>query len=504
MRELILLIAGIALLGAVGRSAAAGAQYASSPFRIPTGIPAMNFSGGIGVADLTGDGRFDYLVSYRDTGGEGYYAPDDAHHDGDGVGPTTLEAYDHDGGRLWRLAVDLPIQGSAASGGAGAHAKGFSTADIDGDGRSEVVHLDSNNQIIVRSGTSGQVKETIAVSAPAGKSWGLIQVVNLRGNGDRDAVLQANAIFEMVNGAWQNVGSNWLAGVSLETGDVLWTYDSYVGPKHGGFRAADIDADGLDEVYGVTLVDHDGTPLNAWTYPHNINNATAPHINAIHALDIQPQSAGLEVVLSEEIWSSAWSGNQLDAVSLVNPGHVLWRKVTGVMPDKVAVGDFDLSKPGLEIWCRSNYYSEAEAADGQHPWVLDSTGNILAEYALRDTQPGDWSINGIEVINPIAWNSSGPQILAAKERNIEGQLSRLALVDPMSGTFLKVWPDETAARLLVADVSGDAREEIIVFNQATRELRVYFNEEEGTGSQQRLWRHDWYRRAKDNSNYYSP
>lgn len=463
----------------------------------------MKSAGGIGVADLNGDGLFDYLISYRDTG-ESYYPPEDRDYGGKGVGPTTLEAYDHDGGRLWRLVIDLAVHGTAAFGGAGSHEKGFSTADVDGDGKSEVVHLDSNNQIVVRSGTTGQVQKTIPVSAPGGKSWGLIQVVNLQGNGDRDAILQANPSYELIDGAWRNVGSNWLTGVSLETGEVLWTCDSYVGVKHGGFRAADIDGDGRDDVYGVTLVDHDGTPLNSWTYPQNINTVTAPHINAVHALDVQPQSPGLEVVLTEEIWSSAWSGNQLDAVSLVNPGHILWRKGTGVLPDKVAVGDFDSSQPGLEIWCRSNYYSEAAAAGGQNPWVLDSAGNVLTTYRLNDTKPANWSVNGIEVINPISWNSSGPQILAAKERNIEGQLSKLALVDPMTGAFLKVWPDEAAARLLVADVSGDAREEAIVFNQTTRELRIYFNEAKGTGSPQRLWRHNWYRRAKDNYNYYSP
>ena len=41
----------------------------------------------------------------------------------------------------------------------------------------------------------------------------------------------------------------------------------------------------------------------------------------------------------------------------------------------------------------------------------------------------------------------------------------------------------------VADLTGDG---------------LYFNEAKGTGSSQRLWRHNWYRRAKDNSNYYSP
>jgi hypothetical protein len=174
---------------------------------------------------------------------------------------------------------------------------------------------------------------------------------------------------------------------------------------------------------------------------------------------------------------------------------VIWRKNSdNLEPQNSAIGEFDTSKPGLEIWSRSRFETD------QQPWVYDAQGNVIASYVMNDVKPDDWSEKGIEFIYVIDWDGSGQQYIAAKERHVDG---KIAVMNPLTGEFIKVW-DEVAARIFVADVSGDAREEIVVFNNDTREIRIYWNSDPSPGSSNRLWLDNHYQRAKDNYNYYSP
>ncbi len=76
--------------------------------------------------------------------------------------------------------------------------------------------------------------------------------------------------------------------------------------------------------------------------------------------------------------------------------------------------------------------------------------------------------------------------------------------DAESGKFVKWW-EEQADRIYVVDVAGDYREEIVVVNDAAREIRVYANTAANTNPPRpRLWTLNHYRRQKMNYNYYSP
>jgi hypothetical protein len=424
--------------------------------------------GGIGVADLDGDCLFDYVISYR--------ASSD---NGQGLGNGIIEAYSHYGKLLWKKVLDLPINGNSELFGLpGWNGKGFSTADINLNGNSDVIHLNSNNEIVIRHGINGNIQKKIPVSLPAGAtSWGHVQVVNLRGKGDLDLIVQANPI-----------PFKWLKAVNAQTGSVLWSHNNYVGQKHGGFRAADIDNDGRDEVLGVTLIDHNGSKMNSWSYPRPISVTAAPHIDSIFFYDVRPDIPGIEVILLEESGGS-------DSVSLLNKEKIIWRKNNqGQEPQNAAIGNFDLSKPGLETWCRSRYNTD------QRPWVFDAKGNVISEYILNNKKPSNWTTKGIDEINAIDWSGDGRELIVAKERHTNG---KVALMDPITGQFIKVW-NESAARLFVVDVTGDHREEIVVFNQNNRELRVYFNETTSNGMGFKKWLQPRYKRAKDNYNYYSP
>ena len=61
-----------------------------------------------------------------------------------------------------------------------------------------------------------------------------------------------------------------------------------------------------------------------------------------------------------------------------------------------------------------------------------------------------------------------------------------------------------AAKFYVADVSGDYREEMIVYNGETQQIEVYWNPASNRNSKPRYWEQNVYRRLKDNFNYYSP
>jgi hypothetical protein len=148
--------------------------YPSNPFTINLDIPPLSredSAGGIIVADLDMDGRMDYLVTVR-----GHVA-----------------AYRWDGQKFWVLKVDLRVGGAAEREGLpGHHGAGVQAADIDGDGRTEVLFLTNDSTLHVVDGTTGKTKWTAKPPIPEGaERWEHLAIVNLRGKGDRDIVLQA-------------------------------------------------------------------------------------------------------------------------------------------------------------------------------------------------------------------------------------------------------------------------------------------------------------------------
>jgi hypothetical protein len=447
--------------------------YPTNPFVIPFDQPVLTERGGIIVADFDGDGLLDYALSTKDD-------PEASEES-----RATIGVYSHHGSTLWlNRDVDLRIN-KGFFGLPGRFAPGLSAADVDADGETELLHLTTRDKLAIRSGATGALEREIDLPAVSDSAvfWGQFQVVNLRGRGDRDVILQADIIPDL-----ENVRNKfpWLTAVSLESGEVLWSTAGYDGVRHGGFRAADLDLDGFDEVAGAVLIDHDGSRMNDWQYRAVWHPG---HLDALHFADIKPSVPGLEVVLLEE------AKRDDDRVAILNSETVFsYASRNGEEPQNAAIGDFDPSLPGLETWCRSRFDFD------QVPWVLDQDGNTIAEWRVNDNKPAHWTIEGIEFIYRIDWDGGPKQLLAAKERHREGDI---ALIDAMSGEFIRTWSDQ-ATRLYVVDVAGDYREEIIVVNSQTGEIHVYWNELENPIKKPRYWRLNSYRREKINYNYYSP
>lgn len=420
--------------------------------------------GSVITADLDQDGHLDFVVT----------------------APGHLAAYRHDGTRLWLCQTPIRVSaGSSESQGLPGHdAPGVTVADVDGDGRPEVLHLDESSRVHIRAAATGEEVSVTGLTPPKGaQQWEHLAVANLRGLGDRDLVVQAT------NARGYRVGHH-VAAYAIEklAGPPLWETDRFGALAHGPFRLADLDGDGLDEVCGFTILRADGTGTE-WTYPpidRKYGGGASFHIDSLFTADVRPDVAGLEVVLLEE------GRNYVGIVNLTS-GLLSWTTHRRQEPQNAAVGEFDPGRPGLEIWCRSRYDTH------QKPWVLDARGEVIASYQMDDVAPPGWTEKGVEEISTIHWTGGKTQLAAAKERHRSGDV---AVFDPLSGRFV-ARVTEKADRLYVADVSGDWREEMIVLTGS--ELHIYENPAANPRPDHpRLWTQPHYRRSKLGWNYYSP
>ena len=430
------------------------------PRVVDLGLPeSQDGSGGLIASDLDGDGRRDFVITQ--------------------VGRVT--AVGGSGARLWSKEVDIHLTSGAESEGLpGLHAPGVQAADIDGDGAAEVLFLTRGGALAVVAGASGVERASAPLPAPppAATRWEHLVVADLRGRGNRDLLLQAT------NAAGYRMG-RFLAAYAIDellrdgaATAPLWMRDDFLALAHSGARIADLDGDGRHEVLGGDVIAPDGARL--------FRLPVKGHLDSLFVADVRPELPGLEVVALEE------GGPQ--RVFLYNHEGLIWEAHHRHQePQNAALGDFDPSRPGLEIWCRSRYDRD------QRPWVLDARGEVIASYEMAEVAPKGWTVEGVEEIFTIHWTGAPEPLAVAKERHTAGDV---ALFRPVSGEF--VWRlEEEAHRLYVADVSGDWREEIIVLNGG--ELHIYENPASNPDpAQASLWEQDHYGRSKLTWNYYSP
>jgi len=435
-------------------------QYEANPFVFPVDIPAPTqeeSGGGITVADLDNDGLLDYLCTAR-----GHIA-----------------CHGHDGKRLWSKQVDVRVGGSSEREGLpGHHGPGITAADIDGDTKTDVLYLTYDGTLHVVDGATGAEKWSAAPAAPPGATaWEHLALVDAAGTADRHVLLQAT------NTDGYRMG-HYVSAFKLDDlrqGNLapLWARDDFFACAHNGLRVADLNQDGVDEALSGQVMAAD---TGAVSYEAPVEG----HIDSVFVGDIRPDLEGLEVCILEE-----GGGNR---VFVFGRAGLVWEShYEHWEPQNAALGNFDSGREGLEVWCRSRFDTE------QKPFVFDAGGNVIAQYALAETAPRDWTAKGVETIWTIDWTGEEEQQAAAKERHTSGDV---AVFDPMTGAFLARF-GEHAARLFVADVAGDWREELVVLNGS--ELHIYHNEAPNPRPEHpSLWHQPHYRRAKLTYNYYSP
>ena len=415
-------------------------------------------AGGLIAVDADGDGRRDLVVTK----------------------PGHIAVYDLSGRKLWTRRIDIQVTRSWTSDGLpGLHGPGVQAADIDGDGATEILFLTRDNVLHVVAGATGADKHRVALPPPpAGAAhWEHVVVANFRGVGERDLLLQAS------NVAGYRVG-RFLAAYAADAlladaaAAPLWTRQNFLPAIHSGARVADLDGDGRDEVLGAMLLGPDGGILTVLP--------VAGHIDSIFVADVRPDLPGREAIALEE-----GGGNR---VFLYNHTGLIWEvDHRGWEPQNAALGEFDETRPGLEVWNRSRFNQH------QRPFVFDAQGRLVTQYEMREVAPAGWTVRGVEVIFPIHWTGGARQLAAAKERHKAGDI---AIFDPISGAFVHRI-EETADRLYVADVAGDWREELIVLSG--NQIRIYSNTAPNPNPDRAsLWTDRDYRLGKMTWNYYNP
>jgi len=427
------------------------------PLVIKLNIPASQDSaGGMIVADVDDDGKMDYLVTV----------------------PGHLAVYGNDGKKLWIRKIDIVVGGSSEREGLPGHnGPGVAAGDVDGDGKCEVVFLSKDSVLHVVDGATGAQQATASPRFPQDAArWEVAMIADFRGTGgDRDILLQAT------NKTGYRMGK-FLAAYStdqlLSGGKPLWRTDKFLSCAHNGARLADLDGDGRDEVLGATIFSAEGKLLTQ-AIPGRW------HMDSVFVADIRPQEPGLEVIMLEE------GANHVQVIGMTGP---IWRShFKKQEPQNAAIGRFKKDSDEFFVWCRSRY------AEHQKPFVFDSSGRKVFDYAMDDLAPKGWTASGVEVIYTIDWTGERQQLACAKERHESGDL---CIFEPLTGRFVARF-EEKADRLYVADVTGDWREEIIVLNG--KELHIYQNAERNPRPNvERLWTDRNYRRLKQCYNYYSP
>lgn len=482
---------------------ASSPEYSSNPFTFSIQDSIYGWWTSFFTEDLNGDSLKDF--SYRSL--------------------TDLYAYDHDGQYMWSAAIHYPGEDINN------HGTRHGAADVDGDGQTEIVALDESDRIVIFNGLNGAVEDTLTVTVGPYQIAGHVAVVNLRGEGDRDVIVQTLDVTEEGEGIEYYLNRSLIA-YRLDTHEELWRisqdrdpsnglYEGYWGTAHGPFMAADVDDDGKDEVVGGNLVDDDGTVVDL-AYPRGwlsyaVSTAYMDHLDAINIGDFRPDLPGLEWVVTEEDHSSGVTLFNQWNTAMLSASGILWRNEATFFsnesarePQNAASGNFSAAYPFSEVWLSSR--GPIPNLSHQHPWVFDSGGTIRAHYSMLERLPAGFNTHingnrqGIEPIVTVDWFGLPTDQIAAIARHVDGNFG---VFDAMTGTAY--WsttdslPAMKATTIYAVDVAGDSREELIVYDKTEQKVKVYWNGATNPNQPKpSKWEDPLYRRLKQNWNYYQP
>jgi len=404
----------------------------------PTGLCA----GDIRIGDLDNDGRVEF-VCYRNAAF---------------LKPAFIGAFDLDGEPLWTFGdpgrtVNVPDEDAEALGLMPPERPGpVAVADVDGDGRTEVLALVLREgvertdhwgldgvQFVLLDGASGEVKRRGVCDALEAAdayvdgdllhaNWVHLRLMlcDLRGTGHPgDFVLKAGKTVFAFSGDFE----------------LLWAYECLWNryPEHCTYIPAvgDVDGDGRDEVnLANAVLDDDGTPLwERFLGEHNDSVLVQEWDGRVRAI-----CSGYGHVLDER-------GEPLVSLGgdLVPHGQ------------EVRCGDLRADSPGNELVLRYDGHTPRVMIVGQGGEVLD-----------RFEVPESPNNTGLEVVR---WNAPGaPGVIYSPAAFVDGHGRRVAdfpeLPEPTGGRqgWFHCFP---------ADVCGDEREEVVLYDPQGASVFIY-------------------------------
>ena len=294
-------------------------------------------AGGVGsrmwLGDLTGDGRYEFVMAQPDGGFNDAYFPHSVN---------ALTAYDLEGNVLWQVGTpsdsarsgsDIPCQ----------------LYDFDNDGQLEVLAA-MDDQIKVFDGKTGKLET--AIPLPNEHAHDCIMIANLAGDDHPDELIVKDRYHQL-----------WALD---REGKVLFTFKGNIG--HYGWPY-DLDGDGKDElIFGYHVLNADGS--ERWQMD------LEGHADAIWVADVDTNpDNGMEVLVGG------------DGSYLYNSdGKQLWAYEGTVESQNAFPGEFRPDLPGLEVGGLDRIDRGNPGLDGL--FLVDSDGKEL--YKEKRTVPG-WS-----------------------------------------------------------------------------------------------------------------
>ena len=406
----------------------------------------------VGIADLNGDGEYDFVIKQPNVNVDPWYRywrPSETTY--------TLEAWLSDGTFLWEKDLGWAIE-------SGIWYSPYIVYDFDGDGKAEVA---------VKTGPPGDPRDT----EPAGE----YAAGRVRTGPEYLSILDGMTGEEKARVDWPsregfgvgdsgyNFASRNQLGVAYLDGktpaiivargtytlmkvdayhyhqgelELVWSWDSrdepglYRGQGAHFMHVADVDGDGRDEIIlGASVLDDNGVGL--WSLGMG-------HPDHHYVGNIDPTRPGLEIYYGFE------TGQLRNGVCLVDAatGEILWGidERTYHVHAFGLVSDIDPRYPGMECYSGEQGYPE----ERPHRWLHSAQGELLATQDTLD----------LGLAPRAAYWDADPQ----RELIYGGRI-----LDFHTGmTHLEGFVGHQAAW---ADILGDWREEIIV--SVPGELRVY-------------------------------
>ena len=453
--------------------------YLTIPLQKPEGRYSANDAS---VGDVDGDGQYEIFLKW-----EPWNAHDNAH---DGyTDPVFIDCYRLDGTRLWRINLGRNIR-------AGAHYTQFMVYDFDGDGRAEMMcktgdgtrdgegrvigdsvadYRASNGRILtgpeylsVFDGLTGRMLDTKPYIPERGnlQGWGdskanrsdrFLAAVGYLGNKKKNERGEmrdvASAIFcrgyytRTVIAAWDWDGKELKTRWTFDTNEPQWA--SYAGQGNHNLRVADVDGDGLDEItYGSMAVDHDGRGL----YNTGFGHGDAMHLVA------DPTTNRLY------IWDCHENRRDGSELRDARTGEVVFQIKSADDVGRCMAADIDPTSYGCEMWSTDSHgirtmtgkvlSSAKDADDPQHNNYLMMNGRWLpVNFAIW--WDGDLLRELLDraTVTKYDWESH----MLTDVQRFEGEFNNGTKSNPC----------------LSADLLGDWREEVLVRNRESTELRLY-------------------------------
>lgn len=372
------------------------------------------------IGDMNGDGRQDILMVQpalvRDDARNPRY-----------VGH--LAAYDIEGNLLWQQGT---VDSRVTTSGADEPAQIY---DIDADGENEVLTVmqlgeDTEKYFYIFDGKTGEIEKKHKL--PDQRAHDAIFIANFSGNKTPQDILLKDRYSKI-----------WAMDKDFNQ---LWYYPGNTGHS---LLPYDFDGDGRDElVNNYSLISHDGKEIWRKNLPDHVDTHWVADING---------DGEQEIILGgSDTYAFDFEGNQI------------FRNSDTVEPQQILVGDYRIDSPGLELAGLDRVNRGNPGQDGM--FLFTSKGQTLFH---EQRAKGDWG----SIVRPLDnWTGSYTPLITAYRRGKDADNPNGIVPKLYDGYFnpIVTFNQHTDAKeqVMVADMSGDSRDELIVYN-LTGELAVY-------------------------------